>query len=174
VIAAVIAFLLLQGIPIQQGGTVSGILRDSSGAPVPGVRMAAVMRPDSLAEIAEGTASIYAETDSEGKYSLESIPPGRYVIAAGRLDLQTFYPGTQEIENATVVSVTPGAKLANINFAMSGTSAGRAGNGRVGNINAIRAVERCGGRRGKNPGNGEWAVHLDPSGLRGEPHLCSH
>jgi hypothetical protein len=118
--------LLLQGIPVQQGGSVRGVLRDSAGQPIPGVRMAAILRPDSLENINEGTAMAgLAETDAEGKYTLENIPPGRYVIAAGRLDLQTYYPGTQELKDARVVVITPGAVVADINFVLNSTSLGR-------------------------------------------------
>ena len=85
--------LLLQGIPVQQGGTVTGILRDSLGKPVAGIRMAAVAR-DALDSAASAMAGI-AETDEQGRFVLENIPPGRYTIAAGRLDLQTYHPGTQ-------------------------------------------------------------------------------
>ena len=164
----IIALLLLQGIPVQQGGTVSGILRDSRGAPVPGVRMAAVVRPDALADIAEGTASIYAQTDNEGKYILEGVPPGRYVIAAGRLDLQTFYPGTQEIENATVVSITPGAKVANINFALVNTSVGRSDNARIGNANAViplRVTVEGGGKIPITAKGRAVSIHFESGGL---------
>jgi len=65
--------------------------------------MAAVARPDALENIAEGAAMAgIAETDAEGKYTLENIPPGRYLIAAGRLDLQTYYPGTQSTAEARI------------------------------------------------------------------------
>ena len=88
-------FLLLQGIPIQQGGKVTGTLRDNQGTPLPGVRMAAVTRSAAIEEAPTGVAMAgLAETDELGRFTLEDIPPGRYSIAAGRLDLQTYYPGT--------------------------------------------------------------------------------
>ena len=40
--------ILLQGIPIQQGGKVSGVLRDGMGMPLFGVRVAAVARGDTV------------------------------------------------------------------------------------------------------------------------------
>jgi protocatechuate 3,4-dioxygenase beta subunit len=94
--------IVLQGIPVQQGGTVSGILRDSRGMPVAGVRMAAVARGDPLEKA--GPMSGITETDTQGRFTLENIPPGRYVIAAGRLDLQTFYPGTQSLWDAAILT----------------------------------------------------------------------
>jgi hypothetical protein len=99
--------------------------------------MAAVMRPDVVDNSADGTASIYAETDAQGKYVLEDIPPGRYVIAAGRLDFQTFYPGTQEIKEAKVVSIASGSKLTDIDFVLNTTSVGRSPTGNSGVVNAV-------------------------------------
>lgn len=67
-----------------------------------------------------------AQTDAEGRYTLENIPPGRYVIAAGRLDLQTYYPGTQALSDARVIAITAGAVVTDINFVMNSASFGRA------------------------------------------------
>src|SRR5262245_63753255 len=87
--------LLLQGIPVQQGGSVTGILRDKTGMPLQGVRVAAVAKAGTPEEAVGGLAMAgLAETDEAGRFTLENIPPGRYIIAAGRLDRQTFYPGT--------------------------------------------------------------------------------
>ena len=36
----------------------------------------------------QATVSL-AETDSTGRYQLENVPPGRYYITAGRLDVLT-------------------------------------------------------------------------------------
>lgn len=118
--------LVLQGIPDQQGGTVTGVLRDSRGMPVAGVRMAAVTRGDVIENTAAGSMAGITETDAQGRFMLENIPPGKYVIAAGRLDLQTYYPGTQVLADATVLTITRGSTVANINFVLSDTSFGRA------------------------------------------------
>jgi hypothetical protein len=120
---------LLQGIPIQaqQGGTVTGMLRDAAGKPVSGVRVAAVAVPQSPADAQTSTAmGAIAETDANGQYRLENVPPGRYYIAAGRLDLPTYYPGTQGMGKGTVVVVTAGSASTQINFTLQGSSAGRA------------------------------------------------
>jgi hypothetical protein len=124
--------LALQGIPIQAqlSGTVSGVLKDQTGKPLAGVRMAAVTKPDSPAEALSSAAmASIAETNAEGRYVLENIPPGRYYIAAGRVDFQTFFPGTPEMTAAKDVSVTSGAKISGIDFALDDNSAGRANAG---------------------------------------------
>jgi Carboxypeptidase regulatory-like domain len=120
--------LLLQGVPIQpqQGGTVTGTLRDSAGKPVSDVRVTAVAVPESLTDAQSSTAmGAIAQTDTNGRYRLENIPPGRYYIAAGRLDLPTYYPGTQQMTGGTVVAVTSGSVSTQINFTMQDSSAGR-------------------------------------------------
>jgi hypothetical protein len=124
-----LSLLLLQGIPIQPtlGGTVTGVLRNSDGKPAPGVRVAAIPQTQFAADAGDAaTLSSIAETDEQGRYSLENVPPGRYYIAAGRLDLQTYFPGTQAMNAAAPVRVEPGARVEGIDFALIATSAGRA------------------------------------------------
>jgi hypothetical protein len=121
--------VLLQGIPIapQQAGTISGVLRDAAGKPAPGVRVAAVAVAQSPAEQGDGTAmASISQTDAEGNYRLDNVPPGRYYIAAGRLDLPTYYPGTQELNVGVVINVAAGTNTPSIDFALKDTSAGRA------------------------------------------------
>jgi len=102
------------------------VLRDNAGTPLEGVRIAAVSRGGTNEDSALGAAMAgLAQTDEQGRFTLEDIPPGRYSIAAGRLDLQTYYPGTQSLENATVLSVKPGETISGINFALDNTSFGR-------------------------------------------------
>ena len=95
-----IALLLhaTQGVPVQpqQGGTITGVLRDTTGKPFPGIRIAAVAQPDSLAENRNSAAmSALAETDAAGRYRLENVPPGKYYIAAGSVSLPTTARGNR-------------------------------------------------------------------------------
>ena len=122
--------LWLQGIPLQpsQTGTITGVLRTEDGKPAAGVRVAAMPQLDSLQGDAGPTLSSLAETNAEGRFTLENVPPGRYYIAAGRLDLPTFYPGTQSMALGKSVQVTPGAMVRNIEFSVNASSAGRADN----------------------------------------------
>jgi hypothetical protein len=130
-LGSLILLLLMQqvsNVPTANGasGVVEGVVR-AGGKPAAGVRVGATVPPDSTSDpfFAAALASI-AETDAEGRYRLENIPPGRYYISAGRLDLPTYYPGTPSLREATIVSVASGATLSNVNISLDVVSAGRA------------------------------------------------
>src|SRR4030095_5702308 len=58
------------------------------------------------------------ETDSNGRYRLENIPPGRYYIQAGLVDNPNYYPGVAAASGATSIVVTAGATVSGIDFKM--------------------------------------------------------
>ena len=55
-------------------------------------------------------------SDESGNYRIEDIPPCPYDIIAGRVDHPTFYPGSEQISDATTISLASGAVLGEINF----------------------------------------------------------
>jgi hypothetical protein len=124
-----ILLMLFQGVPVPafQSGSITGVLTNSTGKPAAGVRVSALVRPESPTDalMASAMAGI-AETDQNGVYKLENIPPGRYYIVAGRIDQPTYYPGTLEMTAGKDVLITPGATITRMNFALKDNSAGRA------------------------------------------------
>ena len=88
------------------GGTVTGVLRTNEGAPMSSVRVAVVP--------ADGTDTgsvlqAIAETDSDGRYRMENVPPGHYHIMTGRIDSPLFHPGVDDIRRATTIVVAEGS-----------------------------------------------------------------
>jgi hypothetical protein len=136
-LAWVLLLLVVQGVPVSpsQAGSISGVLTTSTGKPAVGVRVSALTRPDNPVDafLASAMTSL-AMTDQSGAYRLENVPPGRYYIVAGRIDLPTFYPGTLEMATAKDVLITPGAAITAMNFSLKDNSVGRADMGAGGTL----------------------------------------
>src|SRR5579871_2946437 len=84
---ALALILLLQGAP--RPGTVTGQLRTLDGAPAISVRVAAMPVPTSNAKPEDGVQyftypppEASTLTDTQGRYRLTNLPPGRYYIMA--------------------------------------------------------------------------------------------
>jgi len=94
-------------------GTITGRVVSRDAKPEAGIRVMAFE-----AEEKPGNPIVrLAESDASGFYRLENVPPGRYIIAAGFVDRPTYYPGVADRSDATVVSLTGGDVLQNIDFA---------------------------------------------------------
>jgi hypothetical protein len=128
----VLSTLLLAQIPLEpsQTGTATGVIRSTSGAPASGVRVAALALTDSTAGVGEGALVSLTQTDTEGRYKLESIPPGRYYIQAGLVDFPTYYPGVTTTSGARSIQITAGAALESLDFTLAITAGVRV-SGRV-------------------------------------------
>src|SRR4051812_17129479 len=86
-------------------GTVTGVLRTNEGAPMASVRVGIVP--------ADGTDSgdvlqAIVQTDGDGRYQIENVPPGRYHIMTGRMDSPIFHPGVDDVRRATTIVVADG------------------------------------------------------------------
>jgi len=107
----------------QAGGTVSGVLRDTNGKPVPNIRVALAEVPITPNETAAGSVLVSLATTSEsGAYRLENIPAGRYFITAGSVDKPTYYPGTADFATARQISISAGLLLAGMDFVVRAES----------------------------------------------------
>jgi len=131
-------------------GSVTGIVRTTLGAPAVNVRVTA-LREEATDNALRAMASL-TQTDSSGRYRLDNVPPGRYYIAAGRVDLPTYYPGTLDVTGGTTISITSAGVVSDIDFIVQNTSAAPAP--------AIGV-----GLRGRGTGQGPAAG----TGLRGGP-----
>jgi hypothetical protein len=106
-------FLMMLALLIQTpqtakfpAGTVTGVLRTNEGEPMASVRVAVVPADGTDA----GTVlQAIVQTDSDGRYRIEDVPPGRYYIMTGRVDSPVFHPGVDDVRRATTIVVSDGA-----------------------------------------------------------------
>lgn len=116
--ALLLAVLLVQAPvpPTADRGVVAGKVLGMDGRPAEGIRVTAMVSAEG-ASTNVAHASI-TQTDRDGQYRLENIPPGRYYITAGLVDLPTYYPGTLTTQTASAVSVAAGSTTIGIDFTM--------------------------------------------------------
>src|SRR5688572_18211601 len=145
----IISVLLAAQIPLpaSQTGTATGTVRAISGAPAAGVRVAALALTATTG-LAEGALVSLAQTDSEGRYRLEGIPPGRYYIQAGLVDFPTYYPGVSNTAGARSIQITAGSLVESLDFTLAVSSGVRV-SGRF-PLNVARPIQLrlAGGSRG--------------------------
>jgi hypothetical protein len=111
--------LLLPGITgLAQNASVAGEIRALDGTPTAGIRVAVREVPAGNSTSKESALARIGQTDTTGHYKLEDIPPGRYYITAGFVDLPTYFPGVSSTKEAQIVEVGPGAFLVNMDFAL--------------------------------------------------------
>jgi hypothetical protein len=117
-----LTMLMAQAVPppAAQTGSVTGVVRLAGGAPASGIRVTA-MRVDGADDALKAMVSL-TQTNPTGRYLLEQIPPGRYYITAGRVDLPTYYPGTLQMSQGTAISISSAGTVANIDFVIQDTS----------------------------------------------------
>jgi hypothetical protein len=97
-----------------QSGTVTGQLLNDRGLPVAGVRVAAM--PVAREGETSGTLIGLTLTDSNGRFTIETLEPGTYYVTAGRVDAPSYYPGVGSILSAKSILVTAGARISGIDF----------------------------------------------------------
>ena len=131
-------FLVRSQIPDQvQPGTVTGRLLSVNGALAAGIRVAAVPVPESGDPAAAPALFGITQTEADGRYRIENIPPGRYYIFAGLLEFPSYYPNATTLARATAVVVAAGATLSGVDFAMA-RPAGLTISGRLGVPSTMR------------------------------------
>lgn len=128
------SLLLVQTTERSEAGTVSGQVRSVDGSPAINVRVAAMAIDETggVNPISVTFASL-GQTDSEGRYRLEQIPPGRYFITGGFLDSPSYFPGVRTPAEARSINVSSGATTAEIDFTLA-RSGGVRVRGRLKNI----------------------------------------
>jgi Carboxypeptidase regulatory-like domain len=96
--------------------SIAGKLRGADGRPLPNMFLS--LQPKGKRALRTWQ---FAETNNQGDYRLENIPPGEYLIVVkGNGDISSYapfskvyYPGVFREESAAIVKVTPGDRLEN-------------------------------------------------------------
>jgi hypothetical protein len=119
-------FLLGQSVTTQVGtGTIEGKILASNGNPVARTRVSAIeVSEDSQGKPDTSTQVRIVQTDNDGRYRIDNLPPGRYYIAAGLIALPTYYPGVTTVSGAEPISLRAGTAIRNIDFAFVSESGG--------------------------------------------------
>ena len=101
---------------VPQNSSIVGLLKTAAGTPASRVSVAAAAVSGDRSKFDRTAVVGLVQTDDQGRYLLENIPPGRYYIVAGRLDFPTFYPGEIRSEAATVLEISSGVQVLGIDF----------------------------------------------------------
>lgn len=104
-----------------RNGVLAGQLNTPEGRPAATTRVAAMAAPEPGSPVASSTSTLVSigQTDANGRFRLEDVPPGRYYIVAGQVEFPTYYPGVVALSAATPISVTAGAASPALDFALS-------------------------------------------------------
>jgi hypothetical protein len=144
-------------------------VRNKDGTPARELRVSALAAVENGAPVASSMLAGLAQTDANGRFRLEAVPPGRYYITAGFLDTPTYYPGVSSIAEARVITITPGASVNGIDFQLA-RSAGVSVRGKISGApaGALQGLLRVlllpsGGARGGVAG-GPVEVSVQPDG----------
>jgi hypothetical protein len=129
--------LLLQGATAARPGVVIGQLHTRDGTAAAAIRVSALPAPppnilpsDGQNYYASTAPAATALSDTQGRYRLANLPPGRYFIVASVFGYPTFYPATTSADRATVVTVGAAAPVEGIDFTVLMPPGGRV-SGRV-------------------------------------------
>jgi hypothetical protein len=100
-----------------QGGVISGRIVSVDGSPAAQKRVVAQAVLE-RADVALGASMLagLTQTDNDGRFRLENIPPGRYYIVLDPLDVPSYYPGVTKPDRATIVTVSDASVIEGMDF----------------------------------------------------------
>ncbi len=111
------SLLLILLLAQTQGGVISGRIVSIDGTAVVQKRVVAqavLERAD--VDLGASMLAGLTQTDNDGRFRLENIPPGRYYIVLDPLDTPSYYPGVTKPERATIVTVSDASVIEGMDF----------------------------------------------------------
>jgi hypothetical protein len=107
------------------GAVASGTIRLQDGTPARGMEVIAVPFRQPPLDVSPrsipSSSVVRGSTDHEGRYRLNNLAPGsRYYIVSGMPSAPSFYPGTQDLAKAVVISTIVGQAIPALDFTVSG------------------------------------------------------
>jgi hypothetical protein len=102
-------------------GTISGQVLTQDGKPAKGYIVSVIQAPPQGSPRSSDTLQVVSrtKTDEKGRYRLEKISPGQYLVLGGPIERPTYYPGTLAAGEARPIEVKAGATISNIDFTMT-------------------------------------------------------
>ncbi len=132
---------------LVRGGVITGRITDTDGRPVIGERVSVVAKDASdtarPATVLDGPRNT---TDDRGVYRVYGLGPGNYKVSIGQTAgagnvtimgmggsqyTKTFYPGVAEEAKATILEITEGAEVSDIDIVARKSGRGSSVSGRV-------------------------------------------
>lgn len=100
-------------LPLKPAAIVGGVVSDANGMPIPNARVAL-----GVIAVQDGQRFFYpgaeVTTNSRGEYLLTAVAAGNYYLRAAT----TYYPGTNDLSQATALPIQAGQDVRAVNFAV--------------------------------------------------------
>ncbi len=137
-----VLLLLLQKPGYVPPGGVEGTLTTIEGKPAIAVRVVAYRVPgsgnpdDNLNYFELDRPVSYTQTDNEGHYMMQDLPPSTYYIMAGTAGQGTYFPGTSDLRLAAKIAVKSNEMVERLDIKLLNRYGGKV----IGRVNADMAV----------------------------------
>lgn len=95
-----------------ESGSIAGLVLARDGTLAVNLRVSIAAADDASALLT------ITQTDTVGRFRLDNVRPGRYVVLAGPVDAPTYFPGVNARSGARVITIAAGQTITGIDFRM--------------------------------------------------------
>ena len=134
--------MFLQGPAYVPPGAVEGVLQSIDGTPAIAARVVAYKVPgsgnpdDNLNYFDLERPVLSTQTDNDGHFIMQDLPPGNYYIMAGTAGQGTYYPGVRDLKSAAKISIVSGQLVDGLDMKLLFKNGGKV----AGRVNADMAL----------------------------------